>query len=206
MVHSTRSDFYKNLSLKRFRHSTKRKKIKKKRLENYHKHFLTLLNNAKKKQISFQVPPRHLELKEIIRRTTKPQFSSTIEFLAREQKSFSKESVKIPDDGIFEVPEVFSLIENPKESFTFLKQLFYALYNDKLESIILDYKDCKRIDLDSSICTDILLKEFIAYFNVCRVKSYFVKTKSIGPRNIANQNVRKTLFSIGAYPILRNII
>jgi hypothetical protein len=200
------SNLFINISIRRFKKRIKRKKRKRTLFSNYHKHYLTILHNARKKGIDYHMPPRPIFLRRVINQTTKPKFSTTINYLAEQQKSFSRDSIKLPDDGNFEVPGIFSLIDNPKQSFLFLKKLFYALHQDKIESITLDYKKCTLIDLDASICMDILLKEFIGHINLCRMKGYLLRTQRIAPTNfIDNKHVLKTLFSIGAYSNIKKI-
>lgn len=197
---------FKFIGIKRGIRNLRRKKLKKKRHRNYVRHCLNISVSCKRTGLQFEFPPKPLEIRKIIKQHTRPEFSDTIKYLASKQKAFVKESVQIPEDGIFEVPQIFSLTENDTESFLFLKRLFYTLHQDKLETIILDYKNCERIDLDASICMDILLQEFILHIRKCRQKRYPLVTQQIIPKNYnKNINVLKTLFSIGAYSTLRGI-
>lgn len=134
-----------------------------------------------------------------------PELSDTIKFLAQHKEAFSKKSVDIPDDGIFKVPNPFSLTENYPESFLFLKKLFFALYHDKLDKVFIDYEQCERIDLDASVCMDILLGEFISYIENSRRRGYLRKIDVIKPINYVKEPIRKTLFSIGAFANIRGV-
>lgn len=138
--------------------------------------------------------------------TPKPDFPTNVRFLASVPKAFSKKRYKASkDSGYFEVPVCFSLIENYEESFDFLKRLFIVLYGESVKTIILDYKKCKRIDVDASICMDILLAEFITYYKICKRNGHKSSLKAINPINYSENSVMKVLFSIGAYANLRGI-
>ncbi|MFB3386603.1 hypothetical protein [Flavobacterium sp. LAR06] len=135
----------------------------------------------------------------------KPVYSEKIKYLLSIPELFSKEKLSTNDNGNLMIPKCFSLIENSKESFDFLKKLLLALHTNKFKKITLDYSTCERIDVDASICMDIILAEFIIYFKSC-VRLGFgneISIKSIEPINFEDkENIKKVLFSIGAY---RNI-
>jgi len=132
-------------------------------------------------------------------RGSKPEYSDTIKYLALKKEAFSGEGKPRKEDGNFEIPEIFSLSENYSISFSFLKRLFYALYFQSAAHIKFDYSKCKRIDIDASVCMDILLGEFILHFNSCRKRKYDVKILEITPVNFEKEHIQKILFSIGAF-------
>ena len=136
-----------------------------------------------------------------------PSLSENIVFLANNKNAFSKQAFDLPNDGVFEVPEVFSLTDNYEESFIFLKKLFNALYSDRYAQLKIDYKKCNKIDVDASVCMDILLQEFIQYYKDCRRRNIKKNLDSISPKNITaeKESLLKMLFSIGAYKNLRGI-
>jgi hypothetical protein len=135
----------------------------------------------------------------------KPDFPENIKFLASVPESFSKNHYSSDDDGYFYLPECFSLIERYQESFDFLKRLFVVLYKAKVDKVTLDYSKCKRIDVDASICMDILLAEFIHYINQCRKRGHNIIPDGINPVNFENKDIMKVLFSIGAYRNLKGL-
>ena len=110
------------------------------------------------------------KIKPIVRKLPpKPDFPNNVKFLASVPESFSKNHYSSDDNGYFYIPECFSLIEKYQDSFDFLKRLFVVLYKAKVDKVTLDYSRCKRIDVDASICMDIMLAEFIQYFSQCRM-------------------------------------
>lgn len=135
----------------------------------------------------------------------KPEYSDKIKYLLSIPELFSKTQLSWYDNGRLYIPKCFSLIENSKESFEFLKKLLLTLHVNKVKKITLDYSACQRIDVDASICMDIILAEFIMYFNKCTQLGFGddISIKSIEPVNFENkEDIKKVLFSIGAY---RNI-
>ncbi len=132
----------------------------------------------------------------------KPEYTGNIKYLTSIPELFSRNQYNQREDGKLFLPKCFSLIENYEESFDFLKRLFVVLHRSKCDGIILDYGQCERIDVDASICMDVLLAEFINYFNRCRKLGYNVFINGIKPINYEKENIQKVLFSIGAY---RNI-
>lgn len=133
----------------------------------------------------------------------KPEYPSVVRYLLSIPKVFSGNGYKKLDDGYFLVPETFSLIDNFSESFEFLKRLLVILQREKAAEVVLDYKNCKRIDVDASLCMDIMLADFIQYYKRCRSLGYSVGTLSIEPKNYEDEHIKRVLFSIGAY---RNIV
>ncbi|HEX8515622.1 MAG TPA: hypothetical protein VF868_05435 [Bacteroidia bacterium] len=134
----------------------------------------------------------------------KPEYPLNIKYLLSIPDFFSKKQFTHKDDGVFYIPECFSLLENYEESFDFLKRLFVVLHKCKCRSITLDYSKCKRIDVDASICMDVLLIEFIKHVEKCRKLGYRnLFDGGITPINFQNPDIMKVLFSIGAYRNIR---
>ena len=122
-----------------------------------------------------------------------------LEFLSNIPEIFSEKKFKFKSYEVLEVPKIFSFIDNYSESFDFLKQLHLALQKNSISSLSLDYQKCIRIDVDASICMDILLSEFFFM-----KKQFQNRGLSWGPEihpinYNTNENVAKFLFSIGAF-------
>jgi len=103
------------------------------------------------------------------------------------------------------IPVCFSLIENYQESFDFLKQLHYTLLKGNVQELVLDYEKCERIDVDSSICMDLLLAEFIRHLQKCTTSHIPVFPNSIIPVNFEKSDIKKILFSIGAFKNIKGV-
>lgn len=132
-----------------------------------------------------------------------PQFSETIKYLSSKFNN-KISNIKFKNNGgNFIVPSIFSLSDNYKESFSFLKALFFALYYQKYRHVRLDYSKCERIDIDASVMMDIILGEFILHFNSCQKSNYHVLVKDIKPINYDRDQIKKILFSIGAFTSIK---
>ncbi len=135
----------------------------------------------------------------------KPEYSSTIQYLSSNENAFGEFKLQKEEDGYFEIPDIFSLTEDYSKSYAFLKRLFQVLHKQSVPKITFDYQNCKRIDVDASVCMDILLREFIRYYKSCKARGYPVKIVTIIPINYAEPHIEKILFSIGAYSTVKGI-
>jgi hypothetical protein len=133
------------------------------------------------------------------------KLSSTLDFLFNNPNIFHSGSASVPSDGVLFLPETFSLTENPEPSFEFLKDLLYTLRYPKNNKLVLNYRKCKRIDLDASICKDIILKEFINAFDDVTKRGINIETKSIEAIELSNERVKKFLYATGTHKIIKNI-
>ena len=128
-----------------------------------------------------------------------------ISFLFSNSDYFSKQRPNIPVTGVLTLPKKFSLSQTPEDSYRFLKNLLYTLRFSQTRTIKIDYSKCEEIDLGASITMDIILKEYISYFEKLQSKHQQVPVQSIGAINIHNENVKRFLFSIGAHQTIRGI-
>lgn len=128
--------------------------------------------------------------------------------LTCEESDFHIEKVirNVPENlGVFKMPKTFSLIDNPEQSYGFIKNILGALVLQKFPKIEIDYSECKRIDLGAQVVLDIILKDIIQFFSRCeRFKQTRPRIKEIGGINISDVNVRKLLFSVGSPAIHGN--
>ncbi len=130
--------------------------------------------------------------------------SEPLKFLFENKNFFTDKPAHIPKNGVLNVPKIFSLVESPKESFQFLKDLLYTLRYPKSKRIKINYKKCVRIDLDASICNDIILLEFINAFKSCNERKIILETRKINTENLINETVSKFLYAIGSHKIIGN--
>lgn len=104
------------------------------------------------------------------------------------------------------IPQLFCLNDNRNISLRFIYTLMYAILSDSYKKIIIDYKDCKEIDLSAQIFLDIIL---IDLFKFGKKRSLYLKTRpklrTIGGRNIHDKNIQKILFSIGSPAIINKL-
>ena len=156
-----------NLFLK----AKRRKEKFRSRIAGYERHKLNMKYKAAEKGKIYKVPKKSPFLHEK-KLPPKPEYPINIKYLLSIPELFAKNQYNEHNDGHLFLPTCFSLIENYEESFKFLKHLFVILHQNKVDKIILDYKNCQRIDVDASICMDVMLVEFINYINKCRNIGY----------------------------------
>lgn len=106
----------------------------------------------------------------------------------------------IPENnGHFHVPTNFSLIDYPKESYKFIKQILGALVTQKYSNITIDYTKCVRVDLGAQVILDIIQKEMISFYKKCNIlKSTKPKVKNIGGKCQPDSDIQKLLYSVGS--------
>lgn len=198
MKHRNKAYFVRT-HLLRFNKASRRKKSKKEKRSGFFRYFFAVIQNAKKRSKK----PDRLPVYQVysdrydyeVKRS--PIFSDNIQYIASIPEAFDTTAKILPSDGRFMIPHPFSLTINYDESLKFIYSLFYALYNDLFETIILDYSACEQIDIDASMCMDILVDEFIDYYNKCTKRKMKTRLKQILPQNYQKESVGRILFSIG---------
>ena len=107
---------------------------------------------------------------------------------------------------VISVPEVFSIIDNEGESYSFLKRVASVLLFQTCKDLILDYTKCQNIDLLSQIYLDAILSDYCKFMKICKKANVdsFLNVHSIGGRNMKNDEVRRLLNSVGSPAILVN--
>jgi len=186
-----------------FSKSLKRKKRERKRKAGFKRHLSLLKKNSKKYNFDFDKPKYQRKISTLF--VKRPDYDDVINFLIPKYKQFC--SLEIPDNenGILEVPSIFSISENYQETMFFLKRLFHILYKQQIQHIVIDYKECVNLDVDASAFMDIILMHFINYYDKCSRRGHKIQTQLIDVNNISNPNIYKVLFSIGAYKNIKGL-
>ena len=116
-----------------------------------------------------------------------------------------------PNLQIHFVPEVFSLIDNPKESYAFLRKIVLALLCEKFNRLIIDYRHCRDLSIGAQVLLDIILRDAFALYKQCKDIPVIKKTLGINKLYVGSGDadstppfVEKILFSVGSYAIHRN--
>lgn len=190
-----RSHKARRIARKRFLRKTRRKQNKRKQRRLIQERGSQAISSAqsrianREKLISRQLPPN-------------------ISYLISCSKSdFHESSLKssIPDnDGVFVVPKIFSIVDNPKESYRFLRELVSALIHQIFPIVNLDYSACESLDLNTQVFMDIILKDIIAFNRVRRAFSLPTNVKKISLVKMVNDDIKKLLFSVGSPAVHRN--
>jgi len=199
-----KQQYWSQLAILKFKKYIRRKKKKHQIRTGWLKYVDDIRRKCIQNNVEF-IKPYYGQQRYIKSLPPKPEHSSTIQYLCSKQNSFGKFKAAKKEDGYFEIPEIFSLTEDYHKSYAFLKRLLNVLYNQTATKITFDYSKCKRIDVDASVCMDILLREFIHYYKSCRARGHHVRVDEIIPINYSEPHIRKILFSIGAYSTVSGI-
>ncbi|MDR2125512.1 MAG: hypothetical protein LBP63_01610 [Prevotellaceae bacterium] len=107
---------------------------------------------------------------------------------------------KYNSQGIIAIPEKFSVLDNPVESYVTLQKLISALLIENGDTVTLDYRNCKNTELSTQILLDIILMDFVKFQIKC--KSIDRQKRDlfpiIGANNINDETVKKMIFSVGS--------
>ncbi|RZK30726.1 MAG: hypothetical protein EOO61_18890, partial [Hymenobacter sp.] len=98
-----------------------------------------------------------------------PRYDTTLEHLVKHYKTLSPDTPDAPaKTNCLYVPSTFSLTHAPKASFAFLRNLFHVLHQTTQPFLYISYKRCKQIDLDASVCMDVMLTRFLKHYRYLR--------------------------------------
>lgn len=122
--------------------------------------------------------------------------------ITERSSQFSIENLSIACDnckGKFLVPQHFSIVEKPKESYELITSIFGALLFQRYEYVSIDYSICEEIDLGAQVLLDVIQKEILIFYERCKRHPMTIpRIKSIVGKNVNNENVKKMLFSVGS--------
>ncbi|MBO4640147.1 MAG: hypothetical protein J5710_10370 [Treponema sp.] len=137
-----------------------------------------------------------------------PLMPKNLKYLLNTKSSpFCYDTLKHKDyrsKGYIVIPQNFSIIDNPEESFYTIQKLVYALFIEDNSCIKLDYQVTNNVELSSQVLVDIILKDYLNFVRTLK-KQYYTKipfTESLSGININNEDVQKMLFSVGTPRIL----
>ena len=144
---------------------------------------------------------------QVVRSTLLPRNLRYI--LNAEDSPFFYKKIKkyrCPSNGLISLPQNFSIIENPKDSFGVLCTLLSALFVEGLKKVVLDYKDCTHVDLTTQVFLDSIILDYLTFsetYNKRSVSHHKVRYRStFSGIHIHDENVRKMLFSVGTPKVL----
>jgi hypothetical protein len=136
--------------------------------------------------------------------------SDNLKFISECQKTeilepdyMNKEGFK--NEKTILVPDIFSLVERPNETFDFIKNVINTIYHNKVKWLYFDYKKCTDIHIGAQVLLDILLRDIFQYSRKLSLKhphlSLLTKVQYI---NANNENILKLLHSVGSLAIMGN--
>lgn len=103
------------------------------------------------------------------------------------------------------VPEVFSIIERPKESFDVIKKICSCFYHQCCQELTLDYVKCRYTDLLTQVFLDSVLMDIDRFLKICHRPQYrryniiksSVRLSTIGGKNY-NDSILRMVNSVGS--------
>jgi len=104
------------------------------------------------------------------------------------------------------IPQTFSLIENPKESYDTLTLLVSCFYYQSCFEIELEYEDCDKIDLLTQIVLDSLLQDISLFLHsLSRLGiSHLVNVTRLSGKYVGKEKLKKMINSVGSPVVLLN--
>lgn len=191
----SRKKIIERIASRRFLHDLKRRKIKKEKRRNQQKKYYDLLQKlgGEINEDSVFKYGTTANIKYILQNENSPL---NAKILLSEKKVY---------DGVFYIPQVFSLTENPDESYAVVRSIFAALIRQYTKEIVIDYRNCKKITLDAQVFLDIILKDVIHFYKFCnRIPKFQTKVVSISGRALHKPEIESLLYSVGSPAIHNN--
>ncbi len=189
-------------NLKRFNRRLREKEKRKLRKKKTHK--IRILQKVNKLKVELELGG-FFELNYLI---SKWMPETILQLISNEKSQFYTDkllSAFYKTKGIHTVPENFSIVQNPDESYQLIKGVFGALLFQLQEEVLIDYSKCKDIDLDAQLLLDIIQKDILYFYRKCRRHPKTIsKVKKVGGRDIFDEKVNKMLFSVGTPSIDKN--
>lgn len=181
-----------HLAYKRGVYNIARRHIKHDRLRKKHEQYLFLLRS-----IGGKASPQSLY---------KYGFSINLRYLLECEKSplYMSRILEIDEQfyGHVYIPEVFSLTENPNDSYMALRQIIMMLLFQNSREVRIDYSKSNRVTLDAQVLLDLILKDIIRYYRLCeQFPKFRNRSKTIKDVSKKNHEIRRMLFSVGSLAI-----
>lgn len=137
-----------------------------------------------------------------------PESGLNVNALGKEK--IFRQSKPLVSTKILYVPEVFSIIDKPRESFSFLKETVLTLLFGKYKTVYFSYKNCKKLDIGAQVVLDIIKKEAITFIKQCYANKALVgkiraaKFVGLTDGRQTTVEIQKILSSVGSLAIHTN--
>lgn len=181
-----------NIAIKRHLYDLKHRKWKKDRIKKVQEKYLLM-------RVQIGAKPTYDRLFNIgLSDNTKYLFEN-------EDSPLNFERIKKISDtynSIIVIPKIFSLIENPKDSYDAIKKIIASLLIHKRQEVIIDYTICDNFTLEAQVLLDLILKDILCFYKLCEGINKFKNIpKLITDRSIRGSNILTMLFSVGSQAI-----
>lgn len=113
------------------------------------------------------------------------------------------------DKCIIDIPEQFSILTNPQESYSVLQRLVSQILYQSCKELWINYSNCKHCDLATQIFLDSILKDNHKFIKACGSAKVgrFITIGSVGGYGINDSRLSLMINSVGSPVILvgRNV-
>lgn len=191
--HSKRKAVTILLMLKRFR---RRIKSKKKRARRNEIKFLFLRQNCRHREIGKNVH----SLADAIRAFMPPHFCYLIN---QPESPFYQKRLKVharKNSEILKVPRVFSILDNPKESYRFLQDVVSIILYQTCRDLCFDYANCQYCDLPTQTLFDSILIDNDRFITLCQRANVdrYLNIHSVSGYHINDEKLQLMINSVGS--------
>ncbi len=131
------------------------------------------------------------------------------EELLKLERTYSQRKPPIKKITLY-VPENFSVVDNSRESFAFLRKTILTLLFGHYKSVYFSYKKCRQLDIGAQVVLDIIKKDAISFINKCR-SNKIIKRRSraaimVGLTDAQETlpEIQKILLSVGSLAVQAN--
>ena len=104
------------------------------------------------------------------------------------------------------VPNNFSIIDNAKESYGFLRDLVSVFYYQSCSEIEIEYKNCDQIDLLTQILLDSILQDISTFMDTVAILGIerIVNITQLGGKYFGKEKLKRMINSVGSPVVLLN--
>lgn len=106
--------------------------------------------------------------------------------------------------GTIVLPEIFSILDNPKASYNAIKEIIDVLICQKYEEIWIDYQKTIHSDLLTQVLLDTILRDWDKFWTHCLKAGLnrFMKVRSFGGKNYYDDSIGRMVNSVGSPAII----
>lgn len=143
--------------------------------------------------------PRNFTKADLIRKFLPDNFRYLIETESSPFYSNEVEKEKYTTNGIVLIPENFSIVDNPQDSYHALKMIVHGLLYENKQYLVLDYKKCNNTELETQALLDLILMDYFKCRTICqKYKLKGAKFSELKAENINDKDLQKMIWSVGS--------
>ena len=143
--------------------------------------------------------PRNFTKADLIRKFLPVNLRYLIETESSPFYSNEIKKEKYITQGTVLIPQNFSIIDNPQDSYHALKRIVHGLLYENTKYLVLDYQQCNNTELETQALLDLILMDYSKCRKVCqKYKLKGAKFSELKAENINDKNLQKMIWSVGS--------